>query len=181
MSKAYVEIDFFQMEKLNNSSSRSSSPELAPSSFRGIQSVVSRINPQLLKTVMAAEQSRSSDSPTSSNPPSPSRATSPPLLPAHKPSSRGSSPDPDTAPLTIFYHGNVITVNVPRHKAEDIMRMAETGVDRTEEALQQLGGNQLDGDLPIARKKSLHRFLEKRKERLMSASPYHKFMASCPC
>ncbi|MQL83451.1 hypothetical protein Taro_015932 [Colocasia esculenta] len=180
MSKAYVEIDFFRRETRKDASCKPSSPESASSPFRGIQGVVSRINPQLLRTVVAAEHARCLDTipacPTSSNSPSPCRTASFPALPVYKPASRcHASPPMGTSPMTIFYNGTVTTFDVPHDKAEVIMRMAETRIaghpaERSEDSMSE--GNQVVGYLPIERTKSLQRFFEKRTERLASASPY---------
>ncbi|KAJ0973547.1 hypothetical protein J5N97_021506 [Dioscorea zingiberensis] len=81
-------------------------------------------------------------------------------IPASTPSSE--SP-PGTARLTIFYNGTVAVFDVPHDKAEMVIRMA---------AEEDEGGILKDGDLPHARRRSLQRFLEKRKERLTATVPY---------
>ncbi|KAJ8759399.1 hypothetical protein K2173_006919 [Erythroxylum novogranatense] len=174
MSRANVEMDFFGME--NDCTANSRFPRRLPRqrSFRDIQSAISKINPELLKSVIASATGQQS-SPGSAN-----------QLEHKKPFSLPSSPKEafsltprtysenfaETAPLTIFYNGTVAVYDVPPDKAEAILKLAERGASRVAESAdeQQLLEN-LSGDLPIARRKSLLGFLEKRKERLTSASP----------
>lgn len=176
-----AELDFFRMEK----------KEISPNppqpqkqlfhrrrSFRDIQSVISKLNPEVLKAVIATGSSVDLISKSSENAnllsSTPKHDENPfPALPVYAPSAfwnnggRNSGSNPETPPLTIFYNGTVTVFNVPRHKAENILKIAEGGVSGQSKLFETF-----NGDLPIARRKSLQRFLEKRKLRLALASPY---------
>ncbi|OWM74379.1 protein TIFY 10b-like isoform X2 [Punica granatum] len=107
-----------------------------------------------------------------------------------------------TAPMTIFYGGQVIVFNdFPADKAKEVMMLASKASSSTgsNPHLAAFGGPNLAqnsmrpggmfsqnsihdrihrpaepiaSDLPIARRASLHRFLEKRKDRVTARSPY---------
>ncbi|GMH15093.1 hypothetical protein Nepgr_016934 [Nepenthes gracilis] len=200
MSGAQLELDFFRMEK--QSSVR---PHLdRRRSFRGIQNAISKISPGVLKSVIASGSSTYasiSESPENARlPPSmnsvsmgeqtflppPSPASNRLLRPLHEKS-------PETTPMTIFYGGKVCVYDLPRDQAERILKFAtgrsfkngvaedqDTAASPPTEERDLLGA--LNGDLPIFRRKSLEGFLEKRRERLISVSPYYydHAMASRP-
>ncbi|XP_022148111.1 protein TIFY 11B-like [Momordica charantia] len=93
--------------------------------------------------------------------------------------------------MTIFYGGKVVVFNdLPPERAEEIMAMAGKGTATTLSSRSAAAGEQLhpqpqakaQGDLPIARRASLHRFFEKRKDRAAARAPYqvnpHQYSAS---
>jgi len=75
----------------------------------------------------------------------------------------------ERAPLTIFYGGKMVVFDdFPAEKAEELMQLAGSGNAAAAAALAQPSLT----DMPIARKASLKRFLEKRKDRLTAGDPY---------
>ncbi|KAK6131775.1 hypothetical protein DH2020_034471 [Rehmannia glutinosa] len=110
-------------------------------------------------------------------------------------------PQPETAQMTIFYAGQVIVFDdFPADKAKEIMTLAskssaaqnrpiaafpplhaaQSPAESTNSVpqivptfgIQERPHPSLDSDLPIARKNSLARFLEKRKDRITANAPY---------
>ncbi|KAE8672990.1 Protein TIFY 9 [Hibiscus syriacus] len=191
MSRAGVEFDFFGMEKENSSKSQFQKFLDRRRSFRGLQGAISKMNPEMIKSVISSgltnppSQDQIESNKSASVPSSPKETQSLfPALPLLTSAARAAPENgPGTAPLTIFYNGTVSVFNLPRDKAESILKLAVEGVSETVESIdsevatpssdqQQQLLETLDEDLPIARRKSLQRFLEKRKERLTCASPY---------
>ncbi|XWS39368.1 hypothetical protein CRYUN_Cryun18bG0047300 [Craigia yunnanensis] len=192
MSTATVELDFFGMLKENSCKSQFQKFLDRRRSFRGLQGAISKMNPELIKSVIASgltNQIQDNMNLIDSNksfsvPSSPKESQSVfPTLPLLSPTARAISEDgPETSPLTIFYNGTVSVFNIPRDKAESILKLAVEGscknVESTDSKVANPSSHQqqlletLKGDLPIARRKSLQRFLEKRKDRLTSVSPY---------
>ncbi|XP_071721444.1 protein TIFY 10A-like [Rutidosis leptorrhynchoides] len=77
--------------------------------------------------------------------------------------------------MTIVYNGQVMVFNdLGPEKVKEIIKLAESGgsqkPSKPEEPLKNTFVS--SSDLPIARKASLARFLEKRKDRITSRSPY---------
>ncbi|KAF5793788.1 putative transcription factor TIFY family [Helianthus annuus] len=130
-----------------------------PQSFRDIQGWISKMNPELVKTVIESGKK--------------------PLHSAHYPPTLSLSM-PETTPLTIFYNGIVNVFQVSPLQAEAVMKFAygkETPASPSHNKLQTLNQGKLDvdescSDLPIARKRSLQRFLKKRKGRVNMGAPY---------
>lgn len=95
--------------------------------------------------------------------------------------------DPEKAPLTIFYGGTVLVFDdFPAEKTDELMQLAGScnppaASDVSGAAAvvcQNALGQPCLPDMPIARKASLQRFLEKRKNRLAERDPYP--VASAP-
>nr|ATD10401.1 jasmonate ZIM-domain protein JAZ10 [Fragaria x ananassa] len=130
-------------------------------SFRGVQArevnIPNLLTSEVLKSVIAARKSM-----------------------AASPENAPEKPKPK--PMTVFYGGSVAVFEVTPEKFESIVKLAmeekfkaARAADRPQESKQQQLVNvdgPLNEDLPIARRKSLQRFLEKRKERLNTVSPY---------
>ncbi|CAJ2645904.1 protein TIFY 10a-like [Trifolium pratense] len=87
------------------------------------------------------------------------------------------------AQMTIFYDGKVIVLDdVPAEKAKDIMVFSTNNYAVYPSFLGGNSGNKtihvpstvppVIYDLPMTRKASLHRFLEKRKNRIAARAPY---------
>ncbi|XP_076889337.1 protein TIFY 9-like [Bidens hawaiensis] len=147
-----VEIDFFRLQ------------DRKLSDRRDIQGVISKINPELLKTAIASASANTSF--VSDNSFSSSLQLQTPAV----------NTVATVAPMTIFYNGSVSVFDVTPDQAKSIIKLAErvnsgsksgesTLLVKSESNHNQGIGRVLGNDLPLSRKKSLRRFLEKRKER----------------
>ncbi|KAL0410394.1 UNVERIFIED_CONTAM: protein TIFY 10A [Sesamum latifolium] len=113
--------------------------------------------------------------------------------------SSGTKPEAETAQMTIFYAGKVMVFDdLPAEKAKEIMMLASSAQNHPNPTVAPLQSPAesttsvpnvvphhcaqppLDSDLPIARKNSLARFLEKRKDRITANAPYPASKAAAP-
>ncbi|ANM69302.1 jasmonate-zim-domain protein 10 [Arabidopsis thaliana] len=222
MSKATIELDFLGLEK--KQTNNAPKPKFQKfldrrRSFRDIQGAISKIDPEIIKSLLASTGNNSDSSAKSRSVPSTPREDQPqiPISPVHASLARyfclsgkvffffltflalpektkkfeiqifktfiflRSSTElvSGTVPMTIFYNGSVSVFQVSRNKAGEIMKVANEAASKKDESSMEtdlsvilpttlrpkLFGQNLEGDLPIARRKSLQRFLEKRKER----------------
>ncbi|XP_056847134.1 protein TIFY 9 isoform X2 [Raphanus sativus] len=184
MSNVTTELDFFGLEK--KQTNNAPKPKFKKfldrrRSFREIQGAISKMDPEIIKSLLASGANPSDTSTKSPSVPSTPKEDHPhiPISPVHAQLTRpGVEPVSGTVPMTIFYNGTVSVFQVSPNKAEDIMKLAVETSPKKDKSMEKdlsvipqttlrtkLFGQNLDGDLPIARRKSLQRFLEKRKER----------------
>ncbi|XP_066315796.1 protein TIFY 9-like isoform X1 [Miscanthus floridulus] len=89
-----------------------------------------------------------------------------------------------TKPLTMFYNGGVAVFHLPQDKAEVVMNMAAGEDGRDDDGGRHRRPNhgeellaKLRQGMPIASKRSLQRFFQKRKERVYPTMLQVKFSA----
>ncbi|KAI3467791.1 hypothetical protein Pfo_024454 [Paulownia fortunei] len=186
MARSALELDFFSTGKESNGLPPAAKPPIFERrrSFRDIQGVISKMNPEVVKSVIANGSLGANKSFISvpSSAPKETQTNLPPL-PVCDPTLRlncGYEKNAEnTAPMTIFYNGMVAVFDVSPNKAQDILKVAEERLPKSAECSESNSNDQanlsksLEGDFPITRRHSLQRFLEKRKERLTMVSPYY--------
>ncbi|KAK1438120.1 hypothetical protein QVD17_03923 [Tagetes erecta] len=162
-SSSAIEIDFFRLKE------QSSTKKL--SARRNIQDVISKINPEILKPAIASAFANNGFVANKSF-----NSLHLQTLPVYN-NDCGDANMTTTAPsLTIFYNGTVSVYDVSPNQADNIMKLAESVNSVTKTVFEPSGNvkSENNKDLPLSRKKSLKRFLEKRKERQVAISPYAK-------
>ncbi|XP_021745821.1 protein TIFY 9-like isoform X2 [Chenopodium quinoa] len=191
MAKSHVELDFFGLQSLPHPPQPRHRLDRRES-FRGI----AKINPEIVKNVIASKYgapAAADNNPKSVSLPGTPRlgfSQLPVFHPQPQPQPRAGSMEKagETAPMTIFYNGTVSVFDLPHDKAEHVMKLAmekygkvlddsslktpkiSTNTENIQLIQGSLSDDGDDADMPIKRKKSLQRFFEKRKERLVS--PY---------
>ncbi|XP_019184620.1 PREDICTED: protein TIFY 9-like isoform X2 [Ipomoea nil] len=162
---AAVELDFFRLEK--EAAAKPPPPSKLFDRRRSFRAI-SKINPELLKNVIATASASFASMENTSD-----------LQAAPKPSSYLSSKEDqllfssmESTPLTVFYNGSVAVFDVNPLQAENILRLAHEGILGTSDSAHSIAVDKLSGDMPLHRRMSLQRFLLKRKERFTMAAPY---------
>ncbi|XP_020878357.1 protein TIFY 9 isoform X4 [Arabidopsis lyrata subsp. lyrata] len=140
MSKATVELDFLGLEKKQTNTAPK--PKFQKfldrrRSFREIQGAISKIDPEIIKSLLASGANHSDSSAKTRSVPSTPREDQPqiPISPLHVPLARSSTEVVSgTVPMTIFYNGTVSVFQVSRNKADEIMKVATETASRKDES-----------------------------------------------
>ncbi|CAN8299565.1 unnamed protein product [Cochlearia groenlandica] len=192
MSKATKELDFFGLDNNKNHITKNISPKpkfknflQRRPSFRDMQGAISKMDPEIIKSLLASNGNNNSYK--SLSVPSTPKYDHTKIQVSSVPINRQSMDLVNgTCPMTIFYNGTVSVFQVSSDKADNILKIVKETSQKKQKSMEKdrlviipttnlrskLFGQNLQGDLPITRRKSLQRFLEKRKERLVSTSPY---------
>ncbi|PIM99909.1 hypothetical protein CDL12_27590 [Handroanthus impetiginosus] len=173
MARSAIEHDFFSKKKESNGlppAVKSHKIERRRS-FRDIQGVISKMNPEVVKSVIEnGSLGGNKRKPAVSSPKETQTNISP--FPVCDPTLRlgcghNGKNDEKNAPMTIFYNGIVAVFDVSPNQAQGILKVAEERLPESAELSESNPYNQenlLDGDFPMKRTKSLQVFLKKRKE-----------------
>ncbi|CAH2072868.1 unnamed protein product [Thlaspi arvense] len=130
MSKATIELDFLGLEqKHTNNAPKPKFKKFLDRrrSFREIQGAISKIDPEIIKSLLASGGNRYDPSTRSLSVPSSPKEVHPqiPISPVHAPLTRPSTEQVSgTVPMTIFYNGTVSVFQVSPNKANDILKVA---------------------------------------------------------
>ncbi|ANM69300.1 CO/COL/TOC1 conserved site [Arabidopsis thaliana x Arabidopsis arenosa] len=140
MSKATIELDFLGLEK--KQTNNAPKPKFQKfldrrRSFRDIQGAISKIDPEIIKSLLASTGNNSDSSAKSRSVPSTPREDQPqiPISPVHASLARSSTElVSGTVPMTIFYNGSVSVFQVSRNKAGEIMKVANEAASKKDES-----------------------------------------------
>ncbi|KAK3133419.1 hypothetical protein QOZ80_6AG0536320 [Eleusine coracana subsp. coracana] len=136
----------------------------------------------LLSALDAPAEPKDAAKATDERSPEENASTEPPALAVPADQQNGENPREEAGEeakqLTIFYGGKVVVFdNFPATKVNDLLQMVNggqgVGKGSSNAAAQNLPKPSHNlSDMPIARRNSLHRFLEKRKDRIIAKAPY---------
>ncbi|KAJ0230735.1 Protein TIFY 9 [Hirschfeldia incana] len=142
MSKVNTELDLFDLDK--NQTNNAPKPMFKKTldrrrSFREMQGAISKIDPEIIKSLLASGANRSESSTRSLSVPSTPKEEHPriPSSPVHAPLSRHSMElVSGTVPMTIFYNGTVSVFQVSPNKAEDILKVAMETTPKNDKSME---------------------------------------------
>ncbi|XP_049377803.1 protein TIFY 5A-like [Solanum stenotomum] len=75
--------------------------------------------------------------------------------------------------LTIFYNGKFVDSDVTQLQAKAIIYLASRGMEEKTNKMSEPSSPSLQPQTGLFMKRSLQRFLQKRKNRIQTTSPYH--------